>query len=169
VLFKSGEYSVLCFANIYDVAFGACDGVDYVVVQYGEFLRNMPVPDDSQLLKVALVWRGGASNICGEAARNRTSWRSQDILEVPGLSCKLILFYASGVWGCCVVLQFVFVFQFVCVMFCVNVLMRGTMCVCVWLPPLIVSAPDVRGHLREAVGEDHLTQLLQRTLSHSGR
>ena len=107
----------------------------------------MLVPDDRQLLKGALVWRGGASNICGEAARTRTSWRSQDILEVPGLSCKLILFYDSGVWGCCVVLQFV------CVMFCVNVLMRGTMCVCVWLPPLIVSAPDVRGPLREPVGD----------------
>ena len=86
MLFKSGEYSVLCFANIYDVAFGACDGVDYVVVQYGEFLRNMaggggvPVPDDSQLLKVALVWRGGASNICGEAACARTSWRSRVFL-----------------------------------------------------------------------------------------
>ncbi|CAL8357874.1 unnamed protein product [Gadus morhua 'NCC'] len=60
--------------------------------EYGEFLRNRAggggvlVPDDRQLLKVALVWRGGASNICGEAGRTRTSWRSQDILEVPGLS-----------------------------------------------------------------------------------
>ncbi|CAL8239950.1 unnamed protein product [Gadus morhua 'NCC'] len=35
------------------------------------------VPDDRQLLRVALVWRGGASNICGEGAH-------QDILEVPG-------------------------------------------------------------------------------------
>ncbi|CAL8374507.1 unnamed protein product [Boreogadus saida] len=44
------------------------------------------VPDDRQLLKGALVWRGGgASNICGEGAPTRTSWRSQDILEVPGL------------------------------------------------------------------------------------
>ena len=82
--FKSGEYRVLCVADIYDVALGACDGVDDVVVQYAEFLRNRAggggvlVPDDRQLLRVALVWRGGASNICGEAARTRTSWRSQD-------------------------------------------------------------------------------------------
>ncbi|CAL8373248.1 unnamed protein product [Arctogadus glacialis] len=54
--------------------------------EYGEFLRNMAggegvlVPDDRQLLKVALVWRGGASNICGEAACARTSWRSQFFL-----------------------------------------------------------------------------------------
>ena len=80
----TGEYRVLCFADIYDVALGACDGVEDVSVQYGEFLRNRAggggvlVPDDRQLLKVALVWRGGASNICGEAARTRTSWRSQD-------------------------------------------------------------------------------------------
>ena len=62
----------------------------------------MLVPDDRQLLRVALVWRGGASNICGEGAH-------QDVLEVPGrpggpgLSCELMLFDASGVWGCCVV------------------------------------------------------------------
>ena len=28
---------------------------------------------------------------------------------------------------------------------------------CVWLSPPIVSAPDVRGPLREPVGEDHMT------------
>ncbi|CAL8241514.1 unnamed protein product [Gadus morhua 'NCC'] len=49
--------------------------------EYGEFLRSRAggggvlVPDDRQLLKGALVWRGGASNICGKAARTRTSWR----------------------------------------------------------------------------------------------
>ena len=81
MLFKSGEYRVFCF--IYDMALGACDGVEDVSVQYGEVLRSRAggggvlVPDDRQLLRVALVWRGGASNICGEGAH-------QDILEVPG-------------------------------------------------------------------------------------
>ena len=30
MLFESGEYGVLCFAAISDVAFGACDAVDYI-------------------------------------------------------------------------------------------------------------------------------------------
>ena len=28
MLFESGEYGVLCFADISDVAFGACDAVE---------------------------------------------------------------------------------------------------------------------------------------------
>ena len=86
----------------------------------------MLVPDDRQLLKVALVWRGGASNICGKAARTRTSWRSQDF---PVSSYYFMLLECGVVVLCtceCV-------FQFVFVMCCVIVLMRGTMCV--WLPP----------------------------------
>ena len=35
MLFESREYRVLCFADIDDVAFGACDGVDDVFVMYG--------------------------------------------------------------------------------------------------------------------------------------
>ena len=35
-LFKSGEHGVLCFAVIYDVALGACDGVEDVLVLHGE-------------------------------------------------------------------------------------------------------------------------------------
>ena len=52
MLFESREYCVLCFADIYDVAFGACDGVDDVFVLDGDFLRNgaggggVLVPDD---------------------------------------------------------------------------------------------------------------------------
>ena len=74
---------MLCFADIYDVAFGACDGVDDVFVLDGDFLRNgaggggVLVPDDHQLLEVALVRRGGASSGRGEAGPH------QDILQVP--------------------------------------------------------------------------------------
>lgn len=32
MLFESSEYCVLCFADIYDVAFGACNGVCDVFV-----------------------------------------------------------------------------------------------------------------------------------------
>ena len=34
--FKSGEYRGLCVAVIYDVALGACDGVEDVFVLHGE-------------------------------------------------------------------------------------------------------------------------------------
>ena len=77
MLVKSGEYGVLCFAAICDVALGACDDGDYVFVQYGEFLCNRAggggvlVPDDHRLLKMASVLRGGASNIRGEAGRHK--------------------------------------------------------------------------------------------------
>ena len=38
MLFQSGECGALCFSHIYDVALGACDGVDDVVVLYCELL-----------------------------------------------------------------------------------------------------------------------------------
>ena len=80
MLFKSVEYGVLCFANINDVAFGACDGVNYIFVQYSEFLCDRAggggalVPDDRQLLEMASVLRGGTSNVRGEGGPH------QDIL-----------------------------------------------------------------------------------------
>jgi len=110
------------------------------------------VPDDRQLLEMASVLRGGASNDGGEAGPH------QDILQVPVFPVGGYNFVVleCGIVVLCVcecVFQFgVYVYDVLCK--CAD---EGYDA-CVWLPPWIVSAPDNRGPLRKPVGEDHLTQ-----------
>ena len=74
---------MLCFADIDDVAFGACNGVNDVFVQGSKFLCDRAggggelVADNRQLLEMASVLRRGASSVRGEASSH------QDILQVP--------------------------------------------------------------------------------------
>ena len=73
VLFEPGEYGMFGFTYIYNVTVGAGDGVNGVCVVYGDVLQDgaggggVPVADNRQLLKMALMWRRGVPCFGGEA------------------------------------------------------------------------------------------------------